>query len=244
MTEQLQVRETPAALWAALADVWRTQAGDAVRRRGFFAAALSGGSTPGGFYRHLAREPGLPWHRTHLFLVDERLVPPESVESNARMIRESLLDHLAVRPAGVHVAATDPPDADAAAARYEEQLRGVFSGLGAPVPQLDLVLLGIGEDGHTASLFPGTAALEERSRLVAGVPSAAGRAARVTLTLPQINASRRVIFIVTGAAKRRILERVVAGDPTLPAARVAPGSGAVQFFVDREASPAAGPAAR
>ncbi len=237
MQRKVQVCETLPGLWTALAAVWRECAQTAVHTRGYFTAALSGGRTPAAFYRVLAQEQGLPWHLTHLFLADERLVPPDSPESNARLIRSTLLDGLAQPPAGIHFVKTGFLEAAAAAKAYEQELLQAMGSLSAADPRLDLVLLGIGEDGHTASLFPGTDALAEQGRPVAGVPAAPGRRARVTLTLPFINAARRVIFLVAGSGKRAILATVLAGGRELPASRVATPGVTVEFFVDREAFP-------
>lgn len=231
---RIVVRESPRELWPALVERWGEAAADAVARRGSFAAALSGGRTPEGFYRTLAGAPGLPWSRTHLFLVDERMVPEVSSESNAALLRASLIGRLERPPVSVHLpAAGDPSEA---AEAYEREIRGFFGG--AP-PVFDLVLLGLGEDGHTASLFPDSPALEERSRLAVGVPEAPGRLARVSLTLPLINAARRVVLLVTGSEKRPALERVLSGDRRLPGARVQPREGTLEIFADRAALPAA-----
>lgn len=237
MRSKIVVRDTPSELWAALAEAWRASAASAVRDHGWFTVALSGGRTPVGFYRSLAGEPGLLWRRTHLFLADERLVGPDDPASNARLVRETLISGLGEPPAGVHFPETGYPDAATAATAYERRLREAFARLGAAAPAPDLALLGLGADGHTASLFPGDAALEERERLVAGVPATSSRVARVTVTLPLINAAGRVIVLATGADKRPALERVLAGDRALPAARIAPERGAVEFFLDVAACP-------
>lgn len=230
------VRETAEELWEALSEAWRESAEGAVRERGLFVAALSGGRTPAGFYRFLARQPGLPWGRTHLFEADERLVPADSPESNQRLIRETLIEGLAQAPGGAHFVRTDPADASAAAADYERRLREFFRGCGAAGVVIDLVLLGVGTDGHTASLFPGSPAVAERSLLVTGVPTTASRVARVTLTLPVINGARRAILIATGAGKRWILRRVLGGEQQLPAALVRTADGPAEIFADRAAA--------
>lgn len=237
MSERVLVCDTVPNLRAALAAAWRDSAEAAVGRCLRFLAALSGGGTPGDFYRHLAAQPGLPWERTQLFEVDERMVALNSPESNQRLIRATLLDGLPTAPGGAHFVSTEAGDETAAAADYERRLREFLTVGGAKCGVFDLVLLGIGEDGHTASLFPGDAALEERSRLVAGVAAAPARRARVTLTLPAINAARRVIMIVTGAKKRTVLERVLRADQRLPAARVRCAGGPVEVFADSEAFP-------
>lgn len=237
MRARVVVRDTPADLWAALAAVWRESALAAVRDHGWFAAAVSGGRTPAGFYAALAVEPGLPWDKTHLFLADERLVGPDEPESNARMVRERLIAGLREPPAGVHFPETGFADAAAAARAYERRLREAFARLGAAAPAPDLALLGVGADGHVASLFPGDAALEERAGLVAGVPATPTRVARITLTLPLINASGRVVVVATGAAKRAVIGRMLAGDRELPAGRLAPEGGDVEYYLDAEACP-------
>lgn len=189
--------------------------------------ALSGGSTPRRLYRLLATEyrDRIPWDRVSLFQVDERWVEPDDPDSNWRMIREELVDRVP------GVTAHPVPHRDPRAAeRYEETLRSALPRNDAGIPVFDLVLLGMGADGHTASLFPGTAALEERDRLVVvnEVPQLDTR--RITLTYPVIEAARRRWFLVAGPDKAEPLARVLEGE--FPAGRVVPA----EFYVD----PAAG----
>jgi 6-phosphogluconolactonase len=214
----------------------------AVAERGRFAVALSGGSTPRRLYRLLA-DPAAPfrgrlrWDAVHVFFGDERHVPPDHADSNYRMAREALLDH--VEAASVHRIRGELPDAEAAAAAYEAELRAFFAlGAGDAPPALDLVLLGLGADGHTASLFPGSPALEERRRWVAAPLVEAVRAHRITLTLPMLVRAREVVFLVAGAEKAAALARVLgpADARPLPAARVHPGAGALVWIVDRAAA--------
>jgi 6-phosphogluconolactonase len=222
----------------AAEEVARAAAGAfAARRR--FTVALAGGSTPRRLYALLA-EPGgpfrarIPWASTHVFFGDERSVPPEHPESNYRMAREALLDHVAV--ASVHPIPADEPDA---AERYEEELRHFFGvASGGPPPPLDLVLLGLGPDGHTASLFPGSAALDEETRWVVSTFVDRLGTRRTTLTLPVLNRARGVVFLVSGAEKAAALAGVLAPAPgaaPLPAARVAPAGGTL-WIVDRAAA--------
>ncbi|HEX9049135.1 MAG TPA: 6-phosphogluconolactonase, partial [Anaeromyxobacter sp.] len=207
--------------------------------RGRFTLALAGGSTPRRLYALLAdaRAPfraRVPWERTHVFFGDERPVPPEHPDSNYRMAREALLDRVPV--ASVHRIPGEDP---AAAEAYEDELRRFFEvPPGGPPPRLDLVLLGLGEDGHTASLFPGSPALDERARWVVSPFVERLGTRRTTLTLPILDRARAVVFLATGAGKAGALARVLAAAPgaaPLPAARVRPDAGAVVWIVDRAA---------
>ncbi|HEX9240894.1 MAG TPA: 6-phosphogluconolactonase [Anaeromyxobacter sp.] len=212
-----------------------------VAERARFTLALAGGSTPRRLYQFLASAPfreRVGWDRTHVFFGDERHVPPDHPDSNYRTAREALLDHVAV--ASVHRMRGEDPDAAAAAASYEAELHRFFGlATGDPPPPLDLVLLGLGPDGHTASLFPGSAALDERSRWVVAPFVRQLYAYRVTLTLPVLVRAREVLFLVSGAAKADALARVVSpviGDALPPAARVRPETGAPVWIADREAA--------
>jgi 6-phosphogluconolactonase len=204
------------------------------------AVCLAGGSTPRRVYELLAaaERGGFPWERVHWFFGDERFVPHDHPDSNYRMARETLFDAAPVPAANVHPMPTAGLPADAARA-YENELQAFY---GAPTldprrPLFDVVLLGLGEDGHIASLFPGTAALQERQRWVVDVLNPKGEP-RLTLTYPAIESTRALAFVVSGANKRAILGRVWAGED-LPAARLR-GSVAPDWFVDQAAAPAAG----
>ncbi|GAO02397.1 6-phosphogluconolactonase [Anaeromyxobacter sp. PSR-1] len=224
----------PAGLARAAAEEVARRAGEAVAARGRFAVALAGGSTPRALYEVLA-DPAAPWRgrvpwaRTEVWFGDERCVPPDHPDSNYRMAREALLDRVA--PAAVHRIEGERPPAEAAA-RYEAALRRDAEPDGAP-PRLDLVLLGLGADGHTASLFPGSPALDERARWVAAPFVPAVGAHRVTLTLPVLERARAIAFLVSGAGKRAALGRLLAaGPPAIPAARVRPLDGALLVLAD------------
>jgi 6-phosphogluconolactonase len=214
------------------------QAQTAVDARGRFGVVLSGGSTPALLYRLLAQPPyrdQVPWHAVHVFWADERCVPPDDPESNYRLAREALLDHVPILPENVHRLEGER-DPGAAARSYERALQDFYCG---PQPRFDLVLLGLGRDGHTASLFPGSPALVEREQLV--IPTQAeydGRpACRLTLTLPAINAARCVIFLVTGAGKAPIVaDLFTSRRHSLPAGRVAPTAGEITWLLDRAAA--------
>jgi 6-phosphogluconolactonase len=199
--------------------------------------ALAGGSTPARLYRRLAvASPGLPWRRTVLLFGDERHVAPDHADSNYRMVRESLLDRLADPPRVLRVRG-ELADPHQAARDYERELARVFTG--ARVPRLDVVLLGIGEDGHTASLFPGTAALDETRRWAVANHVPQLDAWRVTLTLPVLCAARHVVFLVTGERKARVLAEAFGGRPhpvPHPCERVVPDAGRRTILADRPAA--------
>lgn len=199
---------------------------------------LSGGSTPRRLYQFLAAgdlaDP-FPWARTHWYWGDERFVPHDHPDSNYRMAREALFDRAPVPPENIHPIPTEGLDAEAAAQAYEATLRQAYgaSRLDPGRPLFDATLLGLGDDGHTASLLPASAALDVSGRWV--VPVAQGRPeVRITLTYPALDASRSLAFIVAGAAKRDALAGALRGDRALPAARVRP-TGTLHWFVDRAA---------
>ena len=200
-----------------------------------FRLALSGGSTPRGCYRHLARLHQVPWDGVEIYLGDERFVPHDHPDSNYNMIRQTLLAGDAVTPRAVFAVAGDGTPEDAAFA-YEEILRQQYgaSRLRPDLPLFDLQLLGLGEDGHTASLLPGQPVLKERDRWVAVVPEGR-REPRITLTYPALESSRLTLFLVSGEAKREALARARAGDPSIPAGRLKP-QGDVIWLADRAAA--------
>jgi 6-phosphogluconolactonase len=214
----------------------------AIAERGRFTVALAGGSTPRRLYALLADAAGpfrgrVAWDRVHAFFGDERHVPPDHPDSNFRMAREALLGHVAV--ASVHRMRGELPDAAEAARAYEAELGRFFALDPAkdPPPRLDLVLLGLGPDGHTASLFPGTDVLEERRRWVAAPRVERLGTDRITLTLPVLDRARRVVFVVSGAEKAEAVARVLAPDEAPPpAARVRPEPGALRWILDRAAA--------
>jgi 6-phosphogluconolactonase len=195
--------------------------------------ALSGGSTPRGCYRNLAHLHQVPWQQVEIYQGDERFVPPGDPDSNYRMIREALLKEVA--PRGVFAMPTDGTPEEAART-YEEMLRQQYGGSSLVAGRFffDLQVLGLGEDGHTASLLPGQPVLENRRDWVAPVPH--GRPeARITLTYPALESSRLVLFLVSGAAKREAMARARDGDPALPAGRLRP-QGEVIWLADRAAA--------
>jgi 6-phosphogluconolactonase len=232
----LLVHETPDELAEAVARDFAARAEETINALGRFAVVLAGGSTPEATYEVLARDyPGkLDWGRVHVFFGDERTVPPDHEDSNYRMAHEALLSRVPV--GSVHRMRSELPPAEAAAA-YEEELRGFFGPGGAPA--FDLILLGLGEDGHTASLFPETSALDVTDRWVVANPVLKLEATRLTLTVPAINAARAVTFLVAGEGKAEALKEILEGeaDPrAYPAKFIRPEGGDLTWMVDRSAA--------
>ena len=231
---QIETLSDPVTLASRIAH-WMTDLARAKTDR--FAVALSGGSTPKTLYQVLAGPQFLkafPWERTHWFWGDERFVPHSDPESNFRMASEAMLSHAPVPVGNIHPIPTVGVTPEESAAQYETTLRHYYGAdyLTASRPLFDVMLLGLGEDGHTASLFPGSKALNERNHWTA--VSALKGQARITLTYPALESSAQTAFLVSGAAKRDILKRVLDGDPSLPAARLRP-QGALHVFADRDA---------
>lgn len=224
MSRQFIVLPDVGSVAVATADRLIAAGRNAIRRRGRFTLALSGGSTPLAVCPLLVVPPRvrqLDWTKVEFFFVDERAVPPDHPDSNYATERAALLDHLpGVRAHQVHRMLADVPDLDAGARAYEMELRATFGINDDRPPSFDLVWLGMGPDGHTASLFPGSAALDERKRWVVGNWCPGIGAWRMTLTFPVLNAAREAIFVVTGAEKADALRAVRSGQSDLPAARV------------------------
>jgi 6-phosphogluconolactonase len=233
---RVQVAKDPEALAHRVAR-WITDL--AVSTQGRFAICLSGGSTPRRLYQLLAETPyrdALLWDRVHWFWGDERFVPWDHVDSNYRMAREAMLARAPVPPQNIHGIATIGTPDDAARA-YERVLKSYYGSesLDPARPLFDVEILGLGPDGHTASLFPGTSVLEERERWVAEVVGVKSEA-RITLTYPALAISRHTAFLVVGPDKRGVLAEALAGDPSLPAARLS-SLGELIWFVDEAAAP-------
>ena len=212
---------------------------EAVSERGSFSVALSGGTTPRRVYELLASDDyrtQVTWASVHVFFGDERTVAPDHPDSNFRMANEALLSRVALPARNVH-RMNGVGDAAANASRYESELRAIFGD--AEWPRLDLVMLGMGDDGHTASLFPGTTALAEERAWVVANWIEKFQTWRITLTAPAINAAHRVLFLVTGAGKAERLREVLKGerDPSrLPSQLIQPRDGTLEWLVDRAAA--------
>lgn len=223
------------------ADAFIRSAAGAVSLRDRFSAALSGGATPRILYRYLA-DPAfsdrVPWEKVHLFWGDERAVPPDHPDSNYRMAYETLISKVPIPPENVRRMEGERSDLEAAAKDYEELLRRFFNLSGDRPPSFDLILLGIGTDGHTASLFPGSPALGEKRRRVVAVEVEKLHSRRLTLTLPVLNRAREVLFLAAGREKAPIVKTILSGPSPndLPAGRVRPAGGKRRFLLDREAA--------
>lgn len=242
MNGALRIFENEAALHLASAEKFCAFARQAIAARGRFVVALSGGSTPRGLYEQLAQPPFLDavaWNHVEWFWGDERAVGPDDPESNFRMARETLLSKLNVDPARMHRIAGESERAETAAADYQKQIAKLFDvPPDGPPPAFDFVLLGMGSDGHTASLFPFTSALNVRKKWVAAhdVPQLSQR--RYTLTALLLNAAACVLFLVTGPGKARVLRDVLQGpnEPKrLPSQMIKP-AGELWWYVDRAAA--------
>jgi 6-phosphogluconolactonase len=231
----VNIYESSAELAEAAAQEFAARAGEAIDQRGRFAVVLAGGSTPKATYEILARDYAdrIDWSNVHFFFGDERSVPPDHEGSNYRMAREALLDHV---PAGsVHRMQGELPP-DEAAEAYEQELRDFFGS--EELPRFDLILLGTGGDGHTASLFPETAALEVHDRWVVANPVLKLETTRITLTVPVINAARAVYFLVAGEGKAGPVAEILEGTPDprqYPATLIQP-QGGPKWMLDRPAA--------
>ena len=236
---EVRIFADPPELMRAAADEIVKIARRAVDERGRFAWALAGGSTPRDLYRLLARDPyreRLPWNAIHFFWGDERHVPPDHPDSNFRMAREAMLDAVPVPPDNIHRVPAEDPDAQRAAAEYEATLHAFFALAAGEWPHFDLIQLGLGKDGHTASLFPGGDAVHERERLVVAPWVEAQQTFRITLTPPVLNHARRAMFLVSGDEKAEALHAVLEGprEPERYPAQIVEGDRL--WMVDRSAA--------
>jgi 6-phosphogluconolactonase len=228
------VHEDAAALTVGAAAYVAARAAEAIAERGRFSLVLSGGSTPRPIYERLAETAGIDWARVDIFFGDERCVPPDDPRSNTHMARAAMLDRISIPPANIHrIRGEEAPDD--AAVSYADELRRTLGGDG----RFDLVLLGLGDNGHTASLFPGLAAVTEDVRPVAASYVEVMGMWRVTLTPPAINGARDVAFVVAGGGKAEVLHRVLQGPQqkiVLPAQAIRPTHGTLIWLVDAAAA--------
>ncbi len=217
---------------------WLEISEKAIEKRGQFSVALSGGNTPVALYQRLAGAGEIStWNRTHVFLVDERFVPFKDKESNYRMISRTLLSHIEIPGKNVHPVSTSENTPQDSAVKYEEDLRSFFKTKQGEFPGFDLILLGIGEDGHTASLFSDAPALNETERLAVAVspPDKSGKE-RITLTFPVINNADNIFFLICGSNKAVVVDEILQKKNTeLPASMVRPENGRMFFLIDKEA---------
>jgi 6-phosphogluconolactonase len=217
---------------------WEEISTDAIKSKDFFTVALSGGKTPGGFYKKLSNHrKGFYWNKTHIFLVDERFVPFEHEQSNYRMIKEYLLNGLGIPMGNIHSISTQEATPEKSSENYEKHISDFFRLGAGEIPTFDLVMLGIGEDGHIASLFPRTSSLTESRRLAVPVSLDRLRNKRISITLPVINNAKNIIFLVSGYDKAQVIKEILEEkNMMLPASRVDPGKGKVFLLMDKKAA--------
>lgn len=240
----IRVFPDPTALERAAAEMFVQHAHSAIAARGVFTVALSGGSTPRRLYALLADEQQpfrrqLAWDRIHFFWGDERHVPPDHEDSNYRMAKEAMLSHIPIPPRNIHRIKGEAPDASEAADDYARELRDCFGRGHVKLPRLDFILLGMGADGHTASLFPGSAALHEEHRWVTANWVEKLQAYRITMTPPLLNNGACVVFLVQGEEKAEPLRSVLFGKRNTelyPSQLIQPVHGECHWLVDREAA--------
>ena len=216
---------------------WIAIAKNAIRKRGRFAVIVSGGKTPEFFYRKLAkfRDAGV-WQKTHVFWADERFVSRRHSWNNYRMVYKNLLRHVPFKSIQIHPVSVNEKTVRLSALKYEQELKAFFQLTEGRRPQFDLAILGIGDDGHTASLFPVDFRWKTQKRFVIPVVLSSVKFKRISLGLPVLNSAANVFFLVIGRKKAKILPEVLKNNKTLPASRVKPKRGQLFFLVDREAA--------
>jgi 6-phosphogluconolactonase len=239
VTVRILKTKTPAELFQLAANEFVARASAAVHANGRFAVALSGGSTPKALYSLLASGsvPSIPWEKIYFFWGDERPVPPDHPDSNYRMTYEAMLSRVPVPKENVFRIRGEEKDPELAAAAYEQGLRKFFVLKPREFPRFDLVLLGLGPDGHIASLFPGSTALNEKNRLVVANWVEKFKTWRITLTLPVLNHAACVMLLVSGSDKASIVKQVFENpDAHLPAQQVRPMDGELLWLMDQTAA--------
>ncbi len=236
---EIRILPSTPELFQAGASEFASHASQAVSRSGRFTVALSGGSTPRSMFSLLASGavPGVPWERICFFWGDERHVPPNHPDSNYRMANQAMLSKVPVRPENIFRIPAENPNAAYAASAYEDTLRKSFGVKAGEFPRFDLILLGMGPDGHTASLFPGSPALQETKRIFVANHVAKLNTDRFTLTFPALNHARRVMFLVSGQDKASTIHEVLENPAAnLPSQGVSPTSGSLLWLLDRAAA--------
>ena len=239
---EIRIVEDPKELAQVAANEFKRLANDAVESKGSFNVALSGGSTPKAMFDLLSTDPyraTIPWFETHFFWGDERHVSPDDADSNYRMTKEHLLSKIPILLENIHRVKAEDTDAQLVAARYEQHLRKHFNLSQSEIPQFDLVFLGMGDDGHTASLFPGTDVVHDSENLVAAPWVEKFDSHRITFTPRVINNADRIIFLVKGEDKADALVQVLEGEKNIdlyPAQVINPTHGTVFWLCDRAAS--------
>jgi len=235
----IEVLATAPDLFHAAAEEFIRVGRLAIGAQGRFSVALSGGSTPKALYSLLASKyADFAWNRTFLFFGDERHVPPTDPESNYRMVSEAMLSKISIPPANVFRVKAENPDAAAAAADYESELKKFFELKSGEFPRFDLILLGMGPDGHTASLFPDSEGLKEQSKLFIANWVEKFKTTRLSLTFPVLNRAAEVMFLASGPDKAEMVHQILEGKPTppLPAQQVRPTDGTLLWMLDEPAA--------
>jgi len=236
---QVRVFLSKEELFRAAADTFCAIGSQAIRESGRYTVALSGGSTPRGLHQELVTNfsEQLPWDKVFFFWGDERHVPPDFPESNFRMAKETLLSRLPIPAENIFRLPGELPDANQAASIYEQTMREFFRPAPGQFPRFDFILLGIGPDGHTVSLFPGTKALEEQQHFVVGNWVEQHSTWRITLTYPVLNNAANVMFLVEGSGKAEIVRKALK-DPSanLPCQKVHPVNGQLMWYLDQAAA--------
>ena len=242
-TSEIYIAEDIQALSRRVAEFMVVAITATLKTKPVFSLVLSGGSTPRHLYRLLATDcpskEQLPWEKIHFFWGDERHVPPDHHESNYLMAVECMLSRLPVPPANIHRITSEIPDAAQVARQYEQEVANFFDLKAGQRPRFDCVLLGMGPDGHTASLFPKTAALDEHKRLVVANWVESFQAHRITLTIPVLNNAESIIFLVSGENKAETLRLVLEGErrpKRFPAQMIQPAHGRLLWIIDRAAA--------
>jgi 6-phosphogluconolactonase len=236
---QVRVFGSPQELFRAAAEKFCATGDDAIKKHGRFSVALSGGSTPRGLHQELATKfsSSLPWGKVFFFWGDERHVPPDSSDSNYRMAKETLLSKLPVPEKNIFRICAELPDAREAARKYSKTLQDFFEPTANAFPVFDFILLGMGPDGHTASLFPGTAALEEKDEFVVANWVEKLNTFRITFTYPVLDNAKFIMMLVSGDEKAEMVRRALK-DPSanLPCQRVHPSHGEIVWYLDKGAA--------
>jgi 6-phosphogluconolactonase len=244
MSREIKVLSDANALSRAAADEFSRLARQSIAAKNQFAVSLAGGSTPRGAYARLADQDRegkygpLAWEKIHIFFGDERHVPPDDAESNYKMARETLLSKVPIPPANVHRMQGEL-EATAAAEAYQKELQRFFDLRPGELPRFDLILLGLGDDGHTASLFPDTAGLVENSRLVIANWVEQLKDYRLSFTFPVLNHAAETMFLVAGDAKAEVVKKVLGDNATpgkYPAQRINPTAGRLLWLLDQPAA--------
>ena len=241
--QKIQISADAEEMRRAAAETLVQHIGNTLQARDIYSIVLSGGSTPRGLYALLADDTELgrqmPWERIHFFWGDERHVPPEHPESNYRMAFEAMLSRVSVPSANIHRIHAENPDASKTAEDYARDIRRFFGITNGDIPRFNCVLLGMGSDGHTASLFPGTPALDEKKRLAVANRAEKLNSYRITLTVPVLNNADLILFLVSGAEKAEALKMVLEGKTApnrYPAQLIYPSRGALIWFLDQSAA--------